>query len=345
MINLIKPPKLNPGDRIATVSLSSGHAGLEEIKWRYEQGKKRLETVFGLEVVEMPHTQALPDFLDKHPEARASDMMAAFADESVKGIISCIGGEDTIRLLPYIDFSIIRRNPKVFTGYSDTTVNHFMCYKAGISSFYGASLLNDFAENVTMNDYTVKWVKKTLFNAAPIGAIEPSPAWTSEYLPWVIETKDTARKFEPNHGYEILQGSGKATGRLIGGCIEVMDELRGTMLFPPIADFDGAILFLETSEEMPLPHNVRYMLRSFGAMGIFDKIKGAIFGKPYAEKYYKEYKLEILRILSEYGREDLPVFYNASIGHCDPHCVIPYGALAELDCDNATFSILESGVV
>jgi muramoyltetrapeptide carboxypeptidase LdcA involved in peptidoglycan recycling len=344
-MNLTKPQKLHPGDKIATVSLSGGTAGREECKWRYEQGKERLETVFGLEVVEMLHTLASPEYVSTHPEVRAADMMAAFADPSIKGIISCIGGEDTIRLLPYIDLDVIRKNPKIYTGYSDSTVNHFMCYKAGLSSFYGAALLVDFAENVAMHDYTVESVKKTLFTAEPIGNIKTSPTWTSESLRWVIENKNTARKFAPNHGYEVLQGSGKSTGRLIGGCIEVMDWLRGTVLFPSISDFDGAILFLETSEEMMPPSNLRYMLRAFAALGVFDKANGIIFGKPYDNKYYEEYKPEILRVLREYGREDMPVLYNASIGHCDPHCVIPYGALAEIDCDNAGFNILESGVV
>jgi muramoyltetrapeptide carboxypeptidase LdcA involved in peptidoglycan recycling len=345
MKNLIKPQRLRPGDKVATVSLSGGTAGREECTWRYEQGKERLQAVFGLEVVEMPHTLASPEYLEKHPEARAADMMAAFADPTIKGIISCIGGEDAIRLLPYIDFDVIKGNPKIFTGYSDSTVNHFMCYKAGLSSFYGASLLNDFAENVAMHDYTVQSVKKTLFIAEPIGNMETSPTWTNEYLRWVIENKNTARKFAPNHGYEVLQGNSKATGRLIGGCIEVMDWLRGTVLFPPISDFKGAIVFFETSEEMPPPSSLRYMLRAFAAQGVFDKANGMIFGKPYGNKYYEEYKSEILRVLREYGREELPVLYNASIGHADPHCVIPYGALAEIDCENARFSILESGVL
>jgi muramoyltetrapeptide carboxypeptidase LdcA involved in peptidoglycan recycling len=191
----------------------------------------------------------------------------------------------------------------------------------------------------------VESVKKTLFTAEPIGKIETSPTWTSESLRWVTSNKNTSRKFAPNHGYEVLQGSGKATGHLIGGCIEVMDWLRGTVLFPPISDFDGAILFLETSEEMPPPSSLRYMLRAFAALGVFDKANGIIFGKPYDNKYYEEYKPEILRVLREYGRGDMPVLYNASIGHCDPHGIVPYGALAEIDCDNMGFSVLESGVV
>jgi len=345
MKQLIKPPKLNPGDKVATVSLSWGGAGDDEIKWRYLQGKKRLENIFGLEVVEMPHTLAGTEYAYNHPEARAEDMMAAFTDTAIKGIFSCIGGDDTIRLLPFIDYTVIHDNPKIFIGYSDTTVNHFMCYKAGLSSIYGAAILSDFAENIQMPEYTVNWLKKALFSSDPIGEIAPSPTWTSQRLQWIIENKGNARNFEPNRSHELLQGNGKIKGHLIGGCIEVFDWLRGTELFPAVDDFCGAILFLESSEEMPLPNNILYTLRAFGAMGILERINGILFGKPYNDKYYDEYKTMIKKALAEYGRSNLPVLCNLSFGHCEPKFCTPYGAMAEIDCDNAAFSILESGVM
>ena len=86
----------------------------------------------------MPNTLKGTDYLYNHPEKRAEDLMAAFKDKTIKGIFTCIGGDESIRMLPYIDFDVIRDNPKVFIGYSDTTISHFMCLKAGISSFYGA---------------------------------------------------------------------------------------------------------------------------------------------------------------------------------------------------------------
>jgi muramoyltetrapeptide carboxypeptidase LdcA involved in peptidoglycan recycling len=344
MVELIKPPKLNPGDKVATVSLSWGGAGDEKKRWRYLQGKERLEKLFGLTVVEMPHTLAGTEYVYNHPEARAEDMMAAFADPSIKGIFSCIGGDDSIRLLPFIDYGIIRSNPKIFIGYSDTTVNHLMCYKAGLSSIYGPAVLSDFAENVQMPDYTAQWVKRTLFSSKPIGEVFSSKTWTSQYLLWVIENKDTARKFEPNQGHELLQGVGRVQGRLIGGCVEVLDFLRGTELFPAIEDFRGAILFLETSEEMLRPDNLRYSLRALGAMSILERINGIVFGKPYNNKYYAEYKVEIKKVLSEYGKSKMPVLYNLSFGHCEPKFCIPYGSMAEIDCNITAFSILESGV-
>jgi muramoyltetrapeptide carboxypeptidase LdcA involved in peptidoglycan recycling len=344
MLNLIKPPMLKPGDTVATVSSSWGGAGDEEINWRYRQGKERLEKVFGLKVVEMPNTLKGTDYVYNHPEKRAEDLMQAFADPSIKGIISCIGGSDSIRLLPYIDFDVIRNNPKIVTGYSDSTVTHFFCLKAGISSFYGLSLLNDFAENMNMSDYTEQWARRVLFSGAPIGEVPVSKTYTTQRLEWKIENKNVARKFEANTDYELLQGRETVTGRLIGGCLEVIDMIKGSSLFPELSDFDDAILFLETSEEMPPVWLLEDSLRSYGMMGIFDRINGLTFGKPYKGKFYEEYKSVIRLILAEFGKEDLPVLYNASFGHNEPKCLLPYGALTEISCEKPGFAILESGV-
>ena len=342
---LNKAKKLNPGDRVATVSLSWGGAGDEAIRARYFKGKKRLEEHFNLEVVEMPHTLAGSRYLYEHPEARASDWMDAFLDPQIKGIFSTIGGDDTIRLLPHIDFDVIRNNPKIFVGYSDSTVNHLMCYKAGLSSFYGPAVLSDFAENVSMPDYTIDCVKKTLFCDRIIGDLPPAPTWSAERLEWLEENENIQRSFQPNTGYECLQGEGRATGPLIGGCLEVFDWLRGTMLFPDLEDFDGAILFFETSEDCPDPELLRFMLRPLGAMGVLERINGMIWGKPYGERFYEAYKAVIASVLSEYGRHEMPVLYNLSFGHCEPKFTLPYGAVAAIDCDFKGFSILESAVI
>ncbi len=132
---LIKPKKLQPGDIVTTVSPSWGGAGDPKIRWRYEQGVKRLEEVFGLKVVPMLNSLKGGDYLYKNPQARAVDLMTAFKDKSIKGIFANIGGDYSIRLLPYIDFNVIHENPKIFVGYSDVTISHLFCHKAGISSF------------------------------------------------------------------------------------------------------------------------------------------------------------------------------------------------------------------
>ena len=344
MLNLIKPNKLSKGDKVATVSLSWGGAGDDDLLWRYNLGKKRLQEEFGLEVVEMSNTLKGSEYIYNHPEKRAEDLMEAFKNKTIKAIFSCIGGDESIRMLPYIDFDVIRNNPKVFIGYSDTTIAHFMCLKAGISSFYGASVLAEFAENIEIFDYTKEYIEKVLFNNKVIGEINPCDYWTSEYLAWEETNKDIRKKLNKNNGYELLQGSGKVQGRLIGGCIEVLEMMKGTILWN-IEDFEGAILFFETSEDMPEPKFVEHWLRNYGSQGILQRVKGIIFGKPYNNKYYEEYKEVIKTVIhDELKLTELPILYNMNFGHTEPMMCLPYGALAEIDCDKKTFTILEAGV-
>lgn len=345
MKTLKKPCKLNRGDKIALVSLSWGGAGDADILWRYNQGKERLQQVFGLEVIEMKHTLAGTEFIYNHPKKRAEDLMNAFQDNSIKGIIACIGGIESIRMLPYIDFNIISNNPKIFMGYSDSTTTHLFCYKAGISSIYGPTLLVDFAENVSMNQYTIEHIEKTLFSSEAIGKIEPALEWTSEYLPWEEKNKLIQRRYKTNHGYELIQGKGIVQGNLIGGCFEVFDMLRGTEVFPKLENFDDSILFLETSEEKPQAWYIECGLRNYGINGILDRIKGIVWGKPQDEEYYQEYKMAIKKVMKEFNKEDLPILYNMSFGHTEPKICLPYGALAEIDCNNVSFSILEAAVI
>ena len=122
---LKKPQMLRRGDTLAAVTLSWG--GPSVFPHRYQAGKQQLEDAFGVRVVEMPYTLSSAEFLHHNPQARADDLMQAFSDPAINGIISTIGGDDSIRLLPYIDMDIITRHPKVFLGFSDTTVSHLMC--------------------------------------------------------------------------------------------------------------------------------------------------------------------------------------------------------------------------
>ena len=344
MLDLKKPNKLSKGDKVATVSLSWGGAGDENLLWRYNLGKQRLQEEFGLKVIEMPNTLKGTDYIYNNPEKRAEDLMAAFKDKTIKGIFTCIGGDESIRMLPYIDFDVIRDNPKVFIGYSDTTISHFMCLKAGISSFYGASILAEFAENIKVFDYTKEHIQRVLFNNDVIDEISPCDYYTSERIAWEEVNKNTPKKINENRGYELLQGSGKVQGRLIGGCIEVLEMMKGTILWNP-ENFEDAILFIETSEDMTEPTYIEYWLRNYGSQGILQKLKGIIWGKPYDEKYYEEYKEVIKTIIhDELKLIELPILYNMNFGHTEPMICLPYGALGEIDCDKKTFSILEAGV-
>lgn len=331
---MIKPKKLKRGDTIAIVSLSSGMAGDKLFKHRYLQGKKRLEEVFGLKVVTMPNALKGSDYLNKHPELRAQDFMDALKDKNIKGIICNIGGDDAIRLLPYIDFDIIKNNPKLFMGYSDTTVNHFMMYKAGVTSYYGPAVMTEFAENCEMHAYTKKYIEEVLFQNLENITIASSPYWTSEFLDWQNEKYDfQKRKMQiEEHGYEILQGKGTFEGELLGGCIDVFPIISATKIWPLKEEWKNKILFLETSEEELEPRYLKYYLRNLIAQGIIAEINGLIVGKPQNEKYYEEYKEIYKTMISEEAkRPDLPILYNVNIGHTAPICIFPFGQKVLVD--------------
>jgi muramoyltetrapeptide carboxypeptidase LdcA involved in peptidoglycan recycling len=344
-LDVRKPKRLKNGDTVATVSLSWGGAGDKEFLWRYNLGKQRLKEVFGLDVIEMEHTLKGSSYLLDHPEKRAADLMQAFSDSAVKGIVSCIGGNDSIRMLPYIDFETIQKNPKVFLGYSDSTITHLMCLKSGLSSFYGPSILAEFAENRAIFEYTSRFVHKVLFDPMPIGSVEPCKEWTGEYLAWTEENAKVCKKMKKNTPYRFLQGRKVVQGPLIGGCLEVLEMAKGTALWPDESLFDGAILFFETSEDCTAPEIFESYLHWYGSNGILQRAKGIVFGKPYQGKFQSEYEIAIQRILQEFSLFTLPVVCNMSFGHNEPMCILPYGANAELNCNNQTFSILESGVI
>ncbi|MCE4979615.1 MULTISPECIES: S66 family peptidase [Mammaliicoccus] len=344
MKELIKPSKLSKGDTVAIVSPSSGLAGEKDILWRTEVGIQRLKDEFGLNVKVMPHALKGADYTYNHPEKRVEDLHQALQDPEVKAIICTLGGDDSVRLWPYIDLNIIKDNPKIFSGYSDTTALHFMFYQAGVSSFYGPLLLTDFAENVQMDDYTVQSINQTWFQNGVVGNVPTSSQIRKYGLQWDEKNKNINRESFDNNGYEILNGSGKATGHLIGGCMELFHSLKATDVFPNKDVFDGAILFIETAEVHAPPWLMEDYVRAFGSMGIFDRINGVIIGRPQDDVYYEEYKEVWVKMLKEWHQEDMPVFYNASFGHNEPKCIIPYGAQAELDVDNKTFTIIDNAV-
>lgn len=339
MLKLQKPQHLKPGDKVAAVSLSWGAAGVPEIRWRYELGKRRMEKLFGLQVVEMPHTLAPEKYVSDHPEKRAEDLMEAFADPSIKAVFNVIGGSDSVRMLPYIDFDVIGSNPKIFTGYSDGTTTDFICMKAGLVSFYGAHVLNDFGEPGKMPDYTANIIRRMLFSNEVVGEIAPAAEFSRSGTPW--DDPDARRVYQPDWGYECLQ-SGKARGTLIGGCFEVFPDFEGNQLDPPLEAFRDSIFFYEVCGT-PSEEKYRTKLRHYGQKGIFSVISGLLMGKPLGDRAEHDMLNRVTReVLAEFGRPDLPVLANASFGHNSPSGVIPMGAMAEIDCDQGKFTILEN---
>jgi muramoyltetrapeptide carboxypeptidase LdcA involved in peptidoglycan recycling len=346
---MIKPRKLQPGDTVAAVSLSWGGPGT--FPHRYQAGKQQLENEFGLKVIETAHALSDAEWLYQNPKARAEDLMNAFADPSIKAIISTIGGDDSIRILPYLDLDIIRSNPKILLGFSDTTISHMACFRAGLVSFYGPSIMAGFAENGGMFPFMIDAVRNLLFSSAPVGVLKPNTeGWTVEMLDWGNpENQSRKRILMPSTGWKYLQGTGLRRGHLLGGCLDVLEFLRGTEFWPASEAWQGAILFLEISEDAPPPAVLKYALRSYAAMGILKKLSGILFGRPggnISPRRFKDYDDALHQIVTdEEGLIDLPIITHMDFGHTDPMFVLPYGVKAEINCETQQFSILENAVV
>jgi muramoyltetrapeptide carboxypeptidase LdcA involved in peptidoglycan recycling len=333
----IKPKKLNSGDTIATVSLSGGRAGDPDMLVRYNTGKQRLEQIFGLKVVEMPYSMKGSQYLYKNPEARADDLMEALLNHDIKGIFLNMGGDDGIRLLPYINFDIIKNNPKIFLGFSDADTFHHMFTYAGVTSFYGANVLATISEPHNLNPYTIKWLKKALFSSEPIGKIKPCEKWSP--INWE-DIKEEQLIWIKNDGYKVHQGKDKIKGHSMVGCSGPLKVMLGTCLFPKTELWKDSIIFLEEGAAYGTKLAGVHSMRTFAAAGIFNQAKALVLPK-ISEEDINEI---ILKVLHEEGLNDLPVFSGLAFSHLNPMTVLPVGVEVEIDCDNREFTILESGV-
>mgnify|MGYP001828088108 CR=1 FL=1 len=236
-------------------------------------------------------------------------------------------------------------------GYSDTTISLMACFKAGVISFSGPAIMAGFGENGGLFPYMVDSVRKTLFSAEPVGRIMPNEdGWAVEVYSWADPgNQQRKRPLNANTGWRFLQGEGVRNGRLIGGCFEVFDWLRGTGIWPDEAMWQDAILFLETSEDAPPPAAVKYGLRALAAAGVLRRLSGILFARPGGgidPKKFVEYDVVLRQVVSEEeGLIDLPIISNMDFGHTDPMFVLPYGVQAEIDCTRQRFAIVENAVV
>ncbi|MCF1783036.1 LD-carboxypeptidase [Lactobacillus mulieris] len=329
--------------KVAIVSLSSDVLGEDVVAHELAIGLKRLK-IYGLKVEFMPNSLKGLDYIKKHPEKRAEDLLAAFSDDSIDMILCAIGGDDTYRLLPYLfehdELKEVVRQ-KIFLGFSDTTKNHLMFNKVGLKTFYGQAFLTDVCElDQEMLPYSKSYFEE-LINTGTIKEIHPSDVWYEERSDFSKLAVGTPRVSHPNTGFELLRGVKQFTGEILGGCIESLydffdnsryeDTVSLTQkyhLFPSLDEWRGKILLLESSEAKSTPEKYRKMVRALANYGIFDVVNGVLVGQPQDKVYYEEYK-NIL--LEEIKNTDLPIVYNLNIGHNTPRCIIPFGIKAEVD--------------
>lgn len=160
----------------------------------------------------------------------------------------------------------------------------------------------------------------------------------------MITLQNYIRNYYINNGYEVIQGQSFVRGKLFGGHTGLMD-LNNTVIETTARDYKDSILFIEDIPEFFTPDNIANFLRWLDSIGALQILKGIVIGKLNENISFNLYKEAILKIMRERNLTDLPILYGLNFGHSSPICVLPYGGMAEIDCDKKSFAILESGVV
>ena len=337
-----KPEKLHKGDTVAIVSPSWG--GPHSFPHIYENGLRVLRE-WGLKIKEFPTARMDASFLRANPRVRAKDINEAFADSNVKAIFASIGGNDSVRILPFLDKKIIAKNPKILMGYSDTTTLHVFCNMQNIVTFYGPSIMAGFSQMNALSPKFKSHAHEMLFDPKEKYEYKAYGTYCDGYPDW--SKKENTGKVNPmkkDNGWHWLQGKGKTCGELFGGCVEVLDMMKATDFWPKKKFWKNKIFFLETSEDKPSLHYIDETLRNYGMQGVFDRIGGLIFSRARSFSDHEKMELEktLVRVVAnEFGRENLPIIANFDTGHTDPQFVLPLGILAEIDCKNKKVGLIE----
>ena len=332
------PPKPVPGERIAVVSPASGLAGVLPLP--YELGVRRLRDDFGLEPVEYPATRKP----EASPRERADDLHAAFADPSVKAVMATIGGSDQITVLPLLDRELLREHPKPFIGYSDNTNLLLLLRNLGIVGFHGACVMPELGRPGAMSRLTADSLRAALFAPGPYELHAPE-RYRDVDRPWDDPaTFEGEPPTEPATGWRWYGPERAVEGRSWGGNLETLSGLlmADREIEPDPAAYEGQVLFLETSEEMPSAHDVFRVLRALGERGMLARFSALLTGRPKAwsfsrpnspqekRRYAEEQRAVVLRALETYAPETVAVL-DVDLGHTDPQQVIPYGGTVRVD--------------
>jgi muramoyltetrapeptide carboxypeptidase len=310
---LIKPPRLRPGDTVGLVSPATAAFETEATEiWIDALESLGFEVVLG------------DNYYDRHgyfagaDAARASDINRFFANPDIK-MLFARGGWGAPRILPLLDYEMIRANPKVLLGYSDATALITAVHvKTGLVTFHGPSPLNNFSaehfRRVVMNGehYTMR-----------------NPTFITENA--LVQTENRIR---------TIRG-GKATGRILGGNLSLLTAITGTDYLP---DWEGSILFVEDVDEAV--YRIDRMMTELSLSGVLAKISGFIFGRcTECDPSGGFGSLTMEEMLDEHiAPLGIPAFSGSMIGHIDEQFTIPLGIDVEMDADTGSITMLESGV-
>jgi muramoyltetrapeptide carboxypeptidase len=316
----IRPKRLAAGDTVALVSPASATFNTVDL----QIAKESLEAL-GFKVRVSEHMMERHGNLAGHDKARADDINKAFADTSVAAVHAIRGGWGSARVLPYLDFDNIRRNPKVLIGYSDITALHLAIHsKTGLITFHGPIGLGRW------DPYSLEYYKRVLFTGEQLTYSNKQGISTERNALTQVEFR--TQTITP----------GKARGKLLGGNLTVLTAILGS---PYVPEWDDAILFCEDVREDL--YRVDRMLTQLKLAGVLGKIKGFVFGGcsecgPGDGNYGALTLEELFRDhISPLG---VPAWQGAMIGHAQPQWTLPEGARVEVDATAATITLLEAPV-
>jgi muramoyltetrapeptide carboxypeptidase LdcA involved in peptidoglycan recycling len=337
MTEPIYPPKPRPGDRVAIVSPSSG---LPEIfPTPYELGLRRLREDFRLVPIEYPNTRRM----GASPAERAADLHAAFADPDIKAVIVSIGGDDQITVLPHLDAELIRANPKPFFGYSDNTNLLIYLANLGVVAYHGGSVMCEFGRPGAMHPLTTVSLQAALFTSGEY-ELRESTVYGDVQRDWADPaTFESTPVMQACGGWQWHNADRIVEGLTWGGNLEILSWLMmADREIRPAEAYDGRVLLIETSEELPSATEVYRILRNMGERGLLGRFAGVLvgrakawsFGRPNSPDqkaaFAKEQREAVLRALAAYNPEALVVF-DVDFGHTDPQVIIPVGGWLRAD--------------
>lgn len=325
------PPHLAPGDVIAVTTPS----GPVRAAGRLARGVSALRQL-GFDVIVGPQAY-IDDPRKRVPEARSEELNSFFRDAGIRAVIAAIGGYTCNAILPYLDYAVLRRQPKIICGYSDITALLLACHnRAGIVTFHGPTLLPEVAEFPAMQDYSRSHFLRVVGRTAPAGRLKAADAWTDEFLAWDIDD-NRPRRMQPSAGW-LWFGHGHAQGRLVGGNLETISAMAGT---PYLPDFSGSIVFLETASTSP--ELVERSLAHLDMAGTFSGIPAVLFGRPFRTDDIFADQLSIL-VRRWFADRVISVVTNVDLGHTDPMLTLPIGVRASVDFTHESLAIVDAAV-
>ena len=334
---VVYPPKPRAGDRVAVLSPSAGLPAYFPAP--YELGLTRLVDPFQLMPVEYPTTRVA----DASPAARAADLHAAFGDPSIKAVIATIGGDDELRVLAHVDLELLRTHPKPFFGYSDNTNLLHVLWGLGMVGYHGGSVMVQWGRPGRMHPVTVESLWRALFTRGQY-VLPAVTAFTDEERDWSDPDALTGEPpLEPADPWEWHGLERTVEGRLWGGNLETIDgQLAASRYLAPLDAYEGAVLFFETSEEMPSAAYVHRVLMRMRERGLLQRFSAVLVGRPKCwslgerrdadakRRYAQDQRAAILSAMREYLPEAVVVF-NLDFGHTDPQLVMPHGGWVRVD--------------